>query len=160
LEPLGWRLSADRTSVQVHGKPDIRGECGTSVFAIIPEQRDAATGKRKWHSFQRTKRQAQIECARLISEIAGGTYLEPNKTTLAQFFERWLNHVKSQVTPTSHERYAGIVNQNLIPSIGSVHLSKLRPAQISTAYSNALATGRRTARAGFLPGRLDTCTGF
>ena len=48
--------------------------------------RDAATGKRKrkWHSLDaREKREAQIECARLISEIQGGTYLEPNKTTLA-----------------------------------------------------------------------------
>jgi integrase len=128
-------------------------ERSSGHWAIILEQRDAATGnrKRKWHSFQGTKRQAQIECARLISEIAGGTYLEPNKTTLAQFFERWLNHVKSQVTPKSHERYAGIVNQNLIPSIGSVHLSKLRPAQISTAYSNALVTGRRDGTGGLSP---------
>ena len=46
-------------------------------WAIILEQREAATGKRKrkWHSFKGTKRQAQIECARLISEMKGGTYL-------------------------------------------------------------------------------------
>jgi hypothetical protein len=56
-------------------------------WAIILEQHDSATGKRKrkWHSFHGTKRQAQIECARLISEMKGGTYLEPNKTTVAQF---------------------------------------------------------------------------
>jgi hypothetical protein len=39
-------------------------------FAIVLETRDPATGKRrrKWHSFAGTKREAQIECARLISE--------------------------------------------------------------------------------------------
>jgi integrase len=122
-------------------------------FAIILEQRDAATGKRKrkWHSFRGTKRQAQIECARLISEMSGGTYLEPSKTTLAAFLARWLDHVKSQVTPKSHERYSGIVNQNLIPTIGSVHLSKIRPAQISAAYTAALASGRRDGSGGLSP---------
>jgi Arm DNA-binding domain len=76
-------------------------------FAIVLETRDPATGKRrrKWHSFTGTKRQAQNECARLISEINGGTYLEPAKTTLAQFLEQWLSHIKANVSPRTHERY-------------------------------------------------------
>ena len=76
-------------------------------WAIILDQRDPATGKRKrkWHSYQGTKRQAQIECARLISEMKGGAYVEPSKLTLAQFFERWLKHIKPNVSPRTHERY-------------------------------------------------------
>ena len=65
-----------------------------------------------------------------------GSYLEPNKTTLAMFLERWLAHVKGQVTPKSHERYAGIVNQNIIPLLGEVLLPKLKPVQISDAYTS------------------------
>ena len=71
-------------------------------FAIVLETHDPATGKRrrKWHSFTGTKREAQIECARLISEMSGGTYLEPAKTTVAQFLEQWLANIKaSVVTP-------------------------------------------------------------
>jgi hypothetical protein len=70
-------------------------------WAIVLDVRDPATGKRKrrWHSFTGTKRQAQIESARLISELNGGTYLEPNKTTVPQFLDRWLDHVKTQVAP-------------------------------------------------------------
>jgi integrase len=122
-------------------------------FAIILEQRDAATGKRKrkWHSFQGTKRQAQIECARLISEITGGTYLEPNKTTLAQFFERWLAHMKSQITPKSHARYSELARKNIVPLIGSVALTRLRPALISAAYTKALTEGRRHRTGGLSP---------
>ncbi|MEH2501486.1 hypothetical protein V1290_000297 [Bradyrhizobium sp. AZCC 1578] len=65
-------------------------------WAIILDQRDPATGKRrrKWHSFKGTKRQAQIECARLISEMKNGDYVEPSKLTLTQFFDRWLKHIK------------------------------------------------------------------
>ena len=122
-------------------------------WAIILDLRDPTTGKRrrKWHSFAGTKRQAQIECARLISEMKGGTYLEPSKTTFAQFLERWLDHVKSQVSPRSYERYCEIVRKNIIPSLGAVFLDKLRPTQISAAYSKALASGRRDGKGGLAP---------
>jgi hypothetical protein len=43
-------------------------------WAIVIELRDPATGKRrrKWHKFAGTKRKAQDECARPISELHGG----------------------------------------------------------------------------------------
>ena len=102
-------------------------------WAIILDTTDPATGKRrrKWHSFKGTKRQAQIECARLISERQHGTYLEPTKTTVAQFLESWLDHIKPQVAPRSLERYAEIARKNIAPLLGDVVLAKLRPIQIS-----------------------------
>ena len=42
---------------------------GSGNCAIV---RDPTTGKRKWHSFKGTKREAQVECARLITEREGG----------------------------------------------------------------------------------------
>ncbi|BBC00103.1 tyrosine-type recombinase/integrase [Bradyrhizobium elkanii] len=124
-------------------------------WAIILDQRDPATGKRKrkWHSFKGTKRQAEIECARLITAVAGGTYQEPNKVTLGDFLSRWTDHIKSQVSPKSHERYAGIVNQNIKPLLGAVLVTKLKPAQISEAYTKALAGGRRDDKEGGLAPR-------
>jgi integrase len=122
-------------------------------FAIILEQRDPATGKRKrkWHSFKGTKRLAQIECARLISAIKGGTYLEPNKLAMASFLDVWLAYVKSQVSPRSHERYCDLARKNIVPLLGGVILTNLRPAQISTAYTTALASGRRDGKGGLSP---------
>jgi integrase len=121
-------------------------------WAIILDQRDPATGKRKrkWHSFKGTKRAAQIECAKLIAAVDGGSYVEPNKITLAAFLSRWLDHAKSQVTPKSYERYAGLVNQNIVPALGAVVLNKLKPVQISSAYAKALASGRRDGKEGGL----------
>ncbi|THD71886.1 MAG: site-specific integrase [Bradyrhizobium sp.] len=122
-------------------------------WAIIIDLRDPETGKRrrKWHSFHGPKREAQVECARLISEMTGGTYLEPGKTTVAQFLERWLDHAKSQVSPRTHERYCEIVRKNIVPALGAVFLTKLRPAQISAVYSRALTSGRRDGKGGLAP---------
>jgi integrase len=122
-------------------------------WAIILDQRDPATGKRKrkWHAFKGTKREAQIECSRLITAVTGGTYLEPSKTTLAEFLERWLDAVKARVSPRTHERYCEIARKNIAPSLGGAILSSLRPAQISQAYTKALESGRRDGTGGLSP---------
>src|SRR6202451_4671376 len=97
-------------------------ERSTGHWAIVIELCDPATGKRrrKWHSFAGTKRQAQIECARLISELQRGTYLEPNKTTVMQLLDRWLADVKARVSPKTHERYEQVCHKNIAPLLGAV----------------------------------------
>jgi integrase len=120
-------------------------------WAIIIDDPNSGTRKRRWHSFKGTKRQAQIECARLIFEMQNGSYLAPDKTTFAEFAERWLTHVKSQVSPKSHERYSEIMRKNVVPLIGAVVLTKLKPAVISEAYAKALESGRRDGTGGLSP---------
>jgi hypothetical protein len=101
-------------------------------WAIVIDVRDPQTGKRKrrWHSFAGTKRQAQIECARLIAEIKGGTYLEPNKLTVAAFLDQWHGYMASRVSPRTHERYGELIRVHLKPQLGATLLRKLKPAQI------------------------------
>lgn len=120
---------------------------------IVLDVRDPATGKRKrkWHSFRGTKRQAQIDSARLISELQGGRNLEPTKTTFVQFLDQWLGHIKVHVSPRTHERYTEIIRKNIAPMLGAVQLTKLRPAQIAAAYSEALLDGRKDGSGGLSP---------
>jgi integrase len=122
-------------------------------WAIVIDVRDPVTGgrRRKWHSFEGTKREAQRECARLISDLSGGAYIEPSRTTLHEFLDRWLDHMKGQITPRSYERYGELVHKNLIPLIGSVLLTKLRPTMISQAYAKALENGRKDGKGGLSP---------
>jgi integrase len=122
-------------------------------WAIVLEIRDPESGKRKrkWHSFAGSKRAAQIECARLIAELSGGGYVEPARTTLTEFLDRWLEHVKTQVSPRSHERYCELARKNIVPLLGTTALSKLQPAAISSAYAKALAGGHRKRPGGLAP---------
>ncbi len=122
-------------------------------WAIVIDVRDPATGRRrrKWHTFAGTKRQAQIECARLISELNGGLYIEPSKITVGQFLDRWLEHVKPLVSPRTHECYGELVTKNIKPLLGAVLLTKLRPMQISDAYAKALSSGHRRGKGGLAP---------
>ena len=122
-------------------------------WAIVIDGRDEQAGKRKqrWHSFKGTKRQAQDECARLITEMKNGTAVEPSRMTVAAFLERWIDHMQGQVSPRSHERYAEIARKNLAPLLGGLMLTKLQPAHISQTYAKALASGRRDGQGGLSP---------
>jgi integrase len=127
---------------------------GKGNWYAVLDVRDPATGKRrrKWHSLQaKGKREAQIECSRLISEMSGGLYIEPARISVAQFLDRWLEDVKARVTAKTHERYSEIVRKNINPLLGSMILTKLRPLQISDAYAKALSAGRRDGRGGLAP---------
>src|SRR6516165_5806157 len=113
------------------------------------------TGKRKVRFVSlpncRGKREAQQECARIITEMRGGACVESDKTSLAQFLGRWLGQIKTQVSPRSYERYAEIARNNLVPALGNAQLMKLRPEHISDAYSKALSGGRRDGAGGLSP---------
>jgi integrase len=128
-------------------------------WAIVVEIRDPVTGgrKRKWHSYSRsdgtaaTRKEAEAECRRLLTELEGGAYIDPTKETIASFLDRWLAHMRGQVSPRSHERYAELCRKNIAPLLGGMSLTKLQPAHISTAYSKALTSGRRDGTGGLSP---------
>jgi len=105
--------------------------------------------KRKWHRLAaRGRREAQIECAQLITEITRGAYVEPSKLTVADFLERWLADIKSRVSPKTFERYDQICRKNVVPALGTIRLPKLKPVQISDVYAEALSSGRRKGGGG------------
>jgi hypothetical protein len=77
-------------------------ERSPGCWSIVLDVKDPTTGKRRrrWHAFRGTKRQAQVECAKLIAELERGTALTPSKTTLSEFLEQWL----ADATPRSAAR--------------------------------------------------------
>lgn len=122
-------------------------------WAIVLDVPDPETGKRrrKWHTFHGTKRQAQVECARLVSELNGGVYIEPDKTTVSEFLKRWLVHVKPSVSNKTHERYTELCELNIKPLLGDVILNKLKTERIDNALSIALVSGRVDGKGGLSP---------
>ena len=117
-------------------------------YAVIDIRDAVGKRRRKWHSLPdcKGKREAQQACAALIVEMQRGTYVEPSKMTLSQLFDRWLKHIKPNVSPRTYERYEQIAIKNICPQLGAKILSKLQSIDISAAYSKALETGRRDGK--------------
>src|SRR5215471_6169317 len=119
-------------------------------WAIILDVKKDGARKRKWHSFKGTKREAQIECARLIAAMDEGAYVEKNKLTVKQFLNNRLAawELAKRITPKSVERYRELVNNQIIPHLGEKLLQSLKPIDIETWHNTLIASGRKDGKGG------------
>ncbi|MGY4237311.1 integrase [Bradyrhizobium sp. USDA 4449] len=122
-------------------------------WAIILDRHDPASGKRKrkWHSFKGTKREAQVECARLISEMKGGSYIDPSKLTVADWIEQWLEagapgRRRKKPGQRTLERYGQLLRTHVKPALGARLLQKLRAPEIDRLYADIEAKGAISPR--------------
>jgi integrase len=118
-------------------------------WAIVLDVADPQTGKRrrKWHSFQGTKREAQKECARLIASIGQGAYVERSRMSVAEFvasrIDQW--QAAGDISARSAERYRSTASCQIAPHIGSRPLQKLTRLDLE-AWHTALRNGGLAAR--------------
>ena len=104
--------------------------------------RDPATGKRKtqYRSFKGTKREAQAELMRLLNQANEGSYVDPTKTTVAEFLDRWeRDWASANVSPKTLERYCGLIHQQIKPHLGQMCIQQLRPC-VSQSCLHAFGT--------------------
>jgi integrase len=105
--------------------------------------RDPITNKRRtrYHTFK-TKRDADKELARLITEHEQGASVDPLKMTVSEFLKRWQDdYVASNVTPKTGERYGQLIIKQIVPHIGQQPLQKLRPHHLAHLYSTLAKAG-------------------
>ena len=115
---------------------------------ILDVGRDPATGKRrqKWETIRGTKREAEKRLAELQHQLNTDTYVTSSKLTVAEFLYQWLeSYVSSNCRESTYERYKGVIDDHLIPDMGSIPLSELKAAHLQTHYSKALKEGRKSS---------------
>jgi integrase len=108
--------------------------------------RDPATGRRRRRFFTvRGKREgAERALTADLRERDLGNDLDPGRVTVDECLRRWLRDYAAQnVAASTLQRYKGIVEQHLVPGLGSLRLRDLRPAHIQAAYA---AFARRDGR--------------
>src|SRR5262245_27102784 len=112
-------------------------------WAIVLDHHDPVSGqrKRRWYSHKGTKREAQIECARLIAEQQSGASIDPNKIVVAEFLNRFdRDWIATHVSAQSRERYQFALN-HVRRHLGNKPLQKLRPADLAAFYATLAREG-------------------
>jgi hypothetical protein len=111
---------------------------------------DPLTGKRRirYVAFKGTKRAAELELARLVSQNAAGEGVDPSKSTVAEFVERWeRDWATANVGRKTLERYSQLLKLYVSPNIGAVRIQKLRAVHLNELYSALLRSGGRNGAA-------------
>jgi len=125
-----------------------------SYTIILELGNDPVTGKRKqqWVSVKGTKKEAEKKLSELLHQLDIGTFIKPNKITLAEFMERWLkDYAWPGLAPRTAEGYEHIIRRHLIPGLGKTVLTQLKPEQLQRYYSEKLASGRCDGKGGLSP---------
>src|SRR5262249_27325172 len=108
-------------------------------WAIILDIHDPQTGarRRKWHSFRGSKRQAQAECARLITEMKDGAYVETDRTSLNDFLDRWeRDWAATNVSPKTAEWYSQLLKLHIRPMLGAKPMQAIRAQDLNALYTS------------------------
>jgi integrase len=100
--------------------------------------RDPVTGRRRFGTttVKGTRKQAEKELVRLLRTVDTGEHVDPTKVTTGQWLKLWIDAVKAEVSPKTHERYAEIVRCYLLPAFGNIQLQRLTPSDIQRGYNS------------------------
>ena len=123
----------------------------TVNWYVVVDLARGSDGKRrqKWHGGFRTRKEAEAERARIVHELNGGTYLEPNSITLEEWVrDEWLPTMKGRVKPSTNHSYERNMELHVLPRLGRSQLRQLTPTALNRVYSELLAEGHQTQKGG------------
>jgi integrase len=110
------------------------------------------TGARKiqYHTYRGTRREAQGKLAELIASVGGGSYVEPSKTTVAEFVrarvEQW--EAAGDISARTAQRYRQLLENQIVPHLGTKALQKLRPLDIEGWHTALRTSGKVRGQGG------------
>lgn len=82
-------------------------------------------GRQKWESKFATQKEAKKRLNEVLHEIDTGAFVSRSSLTFEQFADKWLETRRS-IRGSTEAGYGSIINAQLIPRIGSIHLSAKR----------------------------------
>lgn len=116
--------------------------------------RDPVTGKRRtqYLTVRGTKKDAQRELTKRLSEVDGGLYVERSTVTLAEYARHWCQSIApAKCGAKTLERYSEIVEKTIIPQLGELPLQQISGTRIDEFYAHLRTAGRRDGKGGLAP---------
>jgi integrase len=113
---------------------------------------DPATGRRRRHfeTIKGVKREAQNRLARLMVDIEHGSYVkQTKKLTAGSWLLQWYeSYVVGNLSLKTGESYQHELLNYIVPYLGGIRLTELRPHHIQGYVSDALSKGRKSRPGG------------
>ncbi len=122
---------------------------GTTVYrTTVDAGTDPKTGKRKQKLLTAdTKGELEKEAAKILADVARGTYFEPEKKSFGEYLDYWLETYGENLGVRTFQDYKSYINRHLKPSsLGATPLSKISPAAIQNFYTEVRASGRKDGK--------------
>ena len=87
----------------------------------------------------------QVEAGRRLREATmardHGTLAAPSRETVGSYLQAWLLGVQPSLRPATLQGYESVIRTQLVPRLGRVRLTQLRPQHLQRAQAGMLAAG-------------------
>lgn len=91
-----------------------------------------------------TKKAAQEELDRLRVRVHEGTFVRPERMTVAEYLDRWLDSLTTTgMRPSTIASYRRNLRLHVLPHLGGVQLQRLGPLELDTLYGQLVTAGNR-----------------
>lgn len=109
---------------------------------------DPKTGKTKqvWVSGFSTEKEAKEARDKARAAVASGMYVAPHKVTVEEYLRHWIEVHALTLKPTTEADYRGRIERNIIPRLGKLPLSSLRPSDVQRFYADLRREGGANGR--------------
>ncbi len=98
--------------------------------------------KRDWRKFEGNRKQAQAKLRELLSQLDRGEYAKQTKLTVSLYLGSWVSDVINPVlSPRTYTLYSYLVARHIVPVIGQLPLSELKPAHPQKLYAEKFESG-------------------
>jgi integrase len=115
---------------------------GDSYRIKVSLGKDSTTGKYLSHyeTVKGNKKDAEKRLNELIHQRETDSFVKPSKMTLAEYLRNWLrDYAYSNLSPNTAEGYDIIINHHLIPILGSIPITQLKPDAIQSYIGHKLS---------------------
>lgn len=113
---------------------------GNKYYIVVDSEKDEVTGKRKqkWLSGYDKKREAERALPTILAQLMNGTYVEPTKKKFGEIMEKRLQEKKTTVKHGTWKSYKWLVDDHIVPNLGRIQLTKLKPEHLHKFYHETL----------------------
>ena len=131
---------------------------GTTYSIVFDLPHDSSEERRrKWVGGFKTKKAAEKALALQISEIDKGLFVEITTYTVSEYLTHWFSNHKNDLSPSTRRRYAGIIEDKIIPALGNIKLKNLKPLHIQDFINSEQVNGRKDNKK-TIPASLSAAT--
>lgn len=96
--------------------------------------------------YGKSRKEVADKIAEILSDIKAGDYIEPNKITLSEWLDTWMEEYKTvSIKATTYDSYATNIRVHIKPTIGYVRLSELSVSNIQGLINSLHRQGKSSA---------------
>lgn len=109
--------------------------------------------KRKYF-YSKTRKEVADKVNKAINELQQGNIIEPNKKTVGEWLDEWMELYQTKISPNFYARRKDLIEKHIKPILGNILITKLKPSDVQRFYNMLEKEGRLDKKVGLSNGTI------